>query len=57
MNELFVYNVIMDDDRLELVLTYNMTKIEAKAFKLCLIWEELVFQEFPKENHIKLRYL
>lgn len=42
-------------NELELILKYKMDDLEAKSFKLCLIWEELCEKEFPKEKFIKLR--
>lgn len=40
---------------LEPILKYNMDPIEAKAFKLGLLWEELCAKEFPGERHAKLK--
>lgn len=39
---------------LELILKYKMNDMEAKAYKLCLLYEELCLKEFPNERHIKL---
>ena len=39
---------------LELILKYKMEDTEAKAYKLCLLYEELCLKEFPNERHIKL---
>lgn len=39
---------------LELILKYNMTELEAKAFKICLIWQHLCKKEFPNERYLKL---
>jgi hypothetical protein len=39
---------------LELILKYNMTELEAKAFKICLMWLDLCKKEFPNERHINI---
>lgn len=41
-------------DRFYQILEYNMTKEEALAFKLALIWEELTQSMFSRENCGKL---
>jgi hypothetical protein len=41
-------------NELELILKYNMTDLEAKAFKICLMWQDLCKKEFPNERHIKI---
>jgi hypothetical protein len=40
---------------LEDILNYNMTPLEAKAFKVALLWETLTKQEFPDFSHVRLR--
>jgi hypothetical protein len=40
---------------LEPIMTYQMTNLEAKAFKLSLLWEALTQKEFPEYSHTKLR--
>ena len=40
---------------LQPILDYRMTKSEARAYKLALIWESLSAREFPDYNHVKLR--
>jgi hypothetical protein len=40
---------------LDPIFTYKMDELQAKAFKLCLVWEKLVRQEFPGERHAGLR--
>ncbi len=39
---------------LEAILQYNMTELEAKAFKVCLIWQATMDQELPKYHKIRL---
>lgn len=39
---------------LELILKLNMDEMEAKAYKLALIWEDLCNKEFPHDRHTKL---
>jgi hypothetical protein len=39
-------------DRLYQIMEYKMTQLQAKAFKLCLIWEELAQKSFPKERRV-----
>lgn len=41
-------------NELELILKYKMTELEAKAFKICLMWQDLCKKEFPNERHIKI---
>ncbi len=41
-------------NELELILKYKMTELEAKAFKVCLMWQDLCKKEFPNERHIKI---
>lgn len=41
-------------NELELILTYKMTELEAKAFKICLMWQDLCKKEFPNERHVKI---
>ena len=41
----------MDND-LELILKYQMTDMEAKAFKLALIWDKQVKIELPNHNMV-----
>lgn len=41
-------------DELELILKYKMTDLEAKSFKICLMWQDLCKQEFPNERHSKI---
>jgi hypothetical protein len=41
--------------RLEDVLEYQMDDMQAKAFKLAILWEQLTEQEFPNYPHVKLR--
>jgi len=40
---------------LEVILEYEMTPDEAKAYKLCVLWDTLVRKEFPNEWATKLR--
>jgi hypothetical protein len=40
---------------LEPILKYNMSVLEARAYKLSLLWIELVKQEFPNDKCSKLR--
>lgn len=42
-------------DPLQPIFDYRMTRVEAKAFKMALMWEGLSAQEFPDYNHVKLR--
>jgi hypothetical protein len=41
-------------DRLYQIIEYKMTQLEAKAFKLCLIWEDFAKEYFPRERCGKL---
>lgn len=41
-------------DRLQDILIYGMTEEEAKAFKVCLLWEETIHQELPGYQTSKL---
>ena len=50
-----VYNTAMNNSRLEAVLKYKMTKLEALAFRVALLWEEVMQQELPNERCVKLR--
>lgn len=47
--------MLVKPERLELILTYNMNEDEAKAYKLCLLWETLTSKEFPNDDIVKLR--
>ena len=40
---------------LEKILEFKMTKLEAKAYKLALMWQDSCEREFPNERHTKLR--
>lgn len=57
-NIVLVYDNIVNNKKnmndLELILKYKMNDIEAKSYKLCLMYEELCLKEFPNERHIKL---
>lgn len=39
---------------LELIIKYKMDDLEATAFKLVLLYEELCQKEFPNERHVKI---
>jgi len=39
---------------LELIIKYKMNDLEATAFKLTLLYEELCKKEFPNERHVKI---
>ncbi|RDJ35375.1 MAG: hypothetical protein DWQ19_11205 [Crenarchaeota archaeon] len=39
---------------LEAILKYEMTEIEAKAYKLCLLWQEIMDQELPDYHKNRL---
>lgn len=41
-------------NELELILKYKMTDLEAKAFKICLMWQDLCKKEFPNERCLKV---
>lgn len=41
-------------NELELIIKYKMNELEAKAFKICLMWQDLCKREFPNEHHIKI---
>lgn len=44
------------EENLELILKYKMTDLEAKAFKLALLWDKMVKTELPEHNiHTHLR--
>ena len=40
---------------LEPILKYKMSKIEAKAFKVSLLWEAITQKEYPDYKHVELR--
>jgi hypothetical protein len=40
---------------LEAIVKYKMNELEAKAYKLCLLWEKVAKQELPNERHTRLR--
>lgn len=40
---------------LEPIIKYNMTDLEAKAYKIAKIWEEECQKELPKESFVKLK--
>jgi len=40
---------------LEVIVEYEMDSLEAKAYKLCVIWDALVRKEFPNELFTALR--
>ncbi len=42
-------------DELEPVFEWNMTQLEAKAFKLALMWDKLSKQELPNYKHAKFK--
>ena len=39
---------------LELIIKYKMNDLEATAFKLTLLYEDLCKKEFPNERHVKI---
>lgn len=39
---------------LELIIKYKMSDLEAKAYKICLMWHDLCKKEFPNERHVKI---
>lgn len=39
---------------LELIIKYKMNDLEAKAYKLILLYEDLCQKEFPNERHIRI---
>lgn len=41
-------------NELELILKYKMDDLEAKAFKIALMWQDLCKKEFPNERHVKI---
>jgi hypothetical protein len=41
-------------NELELILKYKMSDLEAKAFKIALMWQDLCKKEFPNERHYKI---
>ena len=41
-------------DRLQDILIYNMTEEEARAFKVCMLWEETIQEELPGYQTSKL---
>ena len=40
---------------LEAILQYGMNDLEAKAYKIALVWEEVTKKEFPNYQHARLR--
>ncbi len=40
---------------LEAIIEYDMDELQAKAYKIALLWEELTEKEFPNYQHIRLR--
>lgn len=40
---------------LEAILEYKMDEDQGKAFKLCLLWEDMAILEFPEYHHVGLR--
>lgn len=40
---------------LEAIIQYDMNELEAKAFKVALLWEEVSRKEFPNYQHARLR--
>lgn len=40
---------------LEAILKYNMSELEAKAYKIALLWQDFSQKEFPNYKHTKLR--
>jgi hypothetical protein len=40
---------------LELIIKYKMTEMEAKAYKIALIWQEECRRELPKEQFVRLK--
>ena len=42
-------------DPLEQIMKYKMTVLEAKAYKLALLWESLTKEVFPEYSHVGLR--
>lgn len=52
MLELFCKSKMKD---LELILKYKMNELEAKAYKIALIWQEECKRELPGEQFVKLR--
>lgn len=45
----------MQKSRLDAVLKYKMTKLEALSFRVALLWEEITQKEFPNERFVRLR--
>lgn len=48
---------IVNMNELELILKYKMNDLEAKAFKICLMWQDLCKKEFPNERYLKISTL
>lgn len=40
---------------MEVILRFGMTDLEAKAYKISLLWEKIVKKEFPDYQNVKLR--
>lgn len=47
--------IVKTMNKLEPIIRYKMTDLEAKAFKISLLWEKLSAKEFPNYSHVKLR--
>lgn len=43
------------DSRLNAIIEYKLNELEAKAYKLSLVWRDLSFKMFPDYNHTKIR--
>ncbi len=43
------------DTRLNVIIEYGMDELEAKAFKLSLVWRDLSLKMFPDYSHTKIR--
>jgi hypothetical protein len=42
-------------DPLEAIINFQMDDLEAKAYKISLMWSELSWKEFPNYQHMKIR--
>lgn len=40
---------------LDAIIQYEMNPLEAKAFKIALLWQDLAGKEFPGYQHVRLR--
>ena len=48
-------DIIFIMNPLEVILRFDMTPMEAKAYKLCVLWDTLVRKEFPNEHYMRLK--